>query len=105
MEYEFKVGQKYRYTLGGTSTYEIIHIFEYEGVKFVTCRSHSILNKKYNFSTGLLSDFVECFNFGMIEIKEFEYLCVTCGKITKRENDVDTIIKCDNCDGQAMLRY
>lgn len=45
------------------------------------------------------------FNFGMIEIKEFEYLCPTCGKITKRENDVDTIAKCDNCDGQAMLRY
>ena len=39
------------------------------------------------------------------EVKEYEYICVTCGKITKRENDVDTIIKCDNCDGQAMLRY
>ena len=42
---------------------------------------------------------------GMVEVKEFEYICPTCGQITKRENNVDTITKCDNCGGQAMLRY
>lgn len=106
MEYEFKVGQKFRNEHNiYDNSFQIINIFEHEGVKFITYKHYHPSRKKYNYFTCLEVEFREGFNFGMKEVKEFEYLCPTCGKITKRENDVDTITKCDNCGGQAMLKY
>lgn len=107
MEYEFKIGQcfKNNHSLSlYDNLFQIINMFEYDGVKYLTYRYYNRGRKKYNISVCPDVEFREGFNFGMEEVKEFEYICPTCGQITKRENDVDAITKCDNCGGQAMLK-
>lgn len=106
MEYEFKVGQCFKNKDNlYDSPFKIINIFEYDGVMYLTYKHYNQGRKRYDCATCPEVEFREGFNFGMEEVKEFEYICPTCGQITKRENNVDTITKCDNCGGQAMLRY